>query len=260
MRHETGARATPWRANGGSARASGTRRPVTKRQARSSRLAWRIFLLIPAAPGFRGSGEPTRVQPLGRPSGPVGGHESVDTDDRFSARHPHEAQRYWPEAEADEAPTERRGVVVLALGDGRREHPDLAAVEPDALVEPPHLLVLGLGVREEDLGRTRLENDVPPGGSDHVGEALADEDHGGVLLPKRAEPLLDLLAEHGVQRGDPCLLDDEEAGALLPQPALHLVEKVKKNRDQVPFAEVHEMADLEDLERAGTETVIVRIE
>src|SRR5438034_862325 len=144
MRHET---ATPWRANGCSARASGSRRPVIQRQARSSRLAWRILLLIQAAPGFRGSGEPTRVQPLGRPSRPVGGHESVDTDDRFSARHPHEAQRYWPEAEADEAPAERRGVVVLALGDGHREHLDLAAVEPDALVEPPHLLVLRLRIR-----------------------------------------------------------------------------------------------------------------
>src|SRR2546427_1280938 len=144
MRHETGARATPWRANGGSARASGSRRPVIQRQARSCRLAWRTLLLIRAAPGFRGAGEPARAQPLRGPSRRVGGHEAVDTDDRFTTRHPDEAQCHRPEAGADEPPAEWRGVVVLALGDGGREHPDLAAVEPDALVEPPHLLVLGL--------------------------------------------------------------------------------------------------------------------
>src|SRR5437016_5887164 len=233
MRHETGARATPWRANGGSARASGSRRPVIQRQARSSRLAWRIRLLIQAAPGFRGSGEPTRVQPLGRPSRPVGGHESVDTDDRFSARHPNEAQCYWPEAQADEAPAERRGVVVLALGDGHREHLDLAAVKPDALVEQPDLLALGLGVRQKDLSWTRLENDVPPDGPHHVREALADEDHGGVLLPERPEPLFDLLTEQGIERGDPRLFDDEQARALLLQPTLDPVEAVEEDRDQV---------------------------
>src|SRR6266550_1160595 len=126
MRHETEARATPWRANGGAARASGPGRPGIQRQARSSRLTWRILLLIRAAPGFRGAGEPTCVQPLSRPRRSVGGHEPVHTDDRFTARHPNEAQRDRPEAEADEPPAERRGVVVLALGNRRREHLDLA--------------------------------------------------------------------------------------------------------------------------------------
>src|SRR3989454_3483312 len=134
-----GSTATPWRANGGAARASGPRRPMIHRQARSFRLAWGILLSVQVAPGFRGAAEATRVQPLRRPRRPVGGDESVDTDDRFTPRHPHEAQRYWPEAEADEAPAEGCGVVVLALGNGCREHLDLAAVEPNALVEPPHL-------------------------------------------------------------------------------------------------------------------------
>src|SRR5216684_976224 len=50
----------------------------------------------------------------------------------------------------------------------------------------------GLRVRQEDPGRAGLEDDVATGRADDVGQALADEDHGRVLLPERPEPLLDL--------------------------------------------------------------------
>src|SRR5437870_13087386 len=99
MRHETEASVSPRRANGDAARASGPRRPAIQRQAGSFRLAWGILLSIQTAPRFGGSSEPARMQPRRGPSRAVGGHKSVDTDDRFTARHSDEAQCYWPEAE-----------------------------------------------------------------------------------------------------------------------------------------------------------------
>src|SRR5260370_176280 len=151
-------------------------------------------------PGLSGAVEASPTKPLGRPPASVAGHQLVHRKDGLTASHPREAQGHRAEPEADQAPTERRRVVVLALGDRHREQVDLAAVEPDPLVEPSHLLALGLRVRQEDLGRARFENDAATGRPDHVGQALADEHHGRVLLPERPEPLLDLLAEDAVER------------------------------------------------------------
>ena len=47
---------------------------------------------------------------------------------------------------------------------------------------------------------------------------------------------------------------------LFPQPPLDPVEEVEEDGDQVLFAEVHEMADLEDLKRAGAEAVLLGVE
>src|SRR5205807_4086405 len=90
--------------------------------------------------------------------------------------------------------------------------------------------------------------------------ALAAEHPGRVLLPERPEPLLDLLPEDAVERGDPGLLDDQEARASLPEPLLDPVKEVEQYRDQGLLAEVHQMADLEDLEGARAEAVLCRVE
>src|SRR5207302_9536060 len=69
-------------------------------------------------PGLSGAVEASATEPLGRPPASMPRHQLVHRQDGLTASHPREAQSYRAEPEADQAPAERRCVVVLALGVG----------------------------------------------------------------------------------------------------------------------------------------------
>src|SRR5438034_1298963 len=92
----------------------------------------------------------------------MGGHLLFDLDDSLPPRHSNKAQGYGPQPKANEPSSQGRQYVILPLGKGRCEDLDLSTVETDALVEPADVLALGFGIREQDLGRTGLEDDVVP--------------------------------------------------------------------------------------------------
>ena len=190
----------------------------------------------------------------------MAGHQLVHGHHGLAPGHSDEAQGHGAQVEADQAPPEGGHVVVLPLGDGHRQHPRLPAVEADALVEPTHLLALRLGVRQEDLRRARLQDEVAPHRTDHVCQALTDEDHGRILLAERPEPLLELLPEQGVQGRDPGLLDDQERRALVPEPLLDPVEQVEQHGDEILLPQRHQVAHLEDLEAARAQAVDRRVQ
>src|SRR5262245_49803341 len=104
-------------------------------------------------------------------------HLLVDLDDSFPPRHSHEAESYRPQPKADEPPSQRGQYVILPLRKGGRQDLQLTAVQTDPFVEPAHMVAFGLGIREEDLRRTGLKDDVTSRGVHDIRHALTHEDH-----------------------------------------------------------------------------------
>src|SRR5438552_16270498 len=169
----------------------------------------------------------------------MGGHLLFDLDDSLPPRHSNKAQGYGPQPKANEPSSQGRQYVILPLGKGRCEDLDLSTVETDALVEPADVLALGFGIREQDLGRTGLEDDVVPRRVDHVRHTLAHEHDRGVLLPEGPQPALHGGPEKRMERRDPGLLDDEQRWRPRLQSLFYAVEEVEEDRYRVLLPERH---------------------
>src|SRR5438105_15145030 len=100
-------------------------------------------------------------------------HLLVDLDDSFPPRHSDEAEGYRPQPEADEPPSQRGQYVILPLRKGGCQDLELPAIQADPFVEPADVVALGLGIREKNLCRTGLEDDVATRRVHHVRHALA---------------------------------------------------------------------------------------
>src|SRR5439155_15839007 len=190
----------------------------------------------------------------------MGGHLLFDLDDGLPPRHSNKAQGYGPQPKANEPSSQGRQYVILPLGKGRCEDLDLSTVETDALVEPADVLALGFGIREQDLGRTGLKDDVVPRRVDHVRHALAHEHHRCVPLPEGPQPTLHRSPEERMERRDPCLLDDEQRWSPLLQPLLHSVKEVEKDWDKMLLPKRHQVGHLEELESTLTKILSLSIE
>src|SRR3989454_665215 len=190
----------------------------------------------------------------------MGGPLLFDRDDSPPPRHSNKAQGYGPQPKANEPSSQGRQYVILPLGKGRCEDLDLSTVETDALVEPADVLALGFGIREQDLGRTGLEDDVVPRRVDHVRHALAHEYHRGVLLPEGPQPALHRGPEERMERRDPCFLDDEQRWSPRLQPLLYSVKEVEEDRHEMFLPKRHQVGHLEDLEPALTQVLGLSIE
>src|SRR5438270_10601627 len=76
-----------------------------------------VLLSLRRREGIRLRLEPASAQPGGGPAWSMSGDESVHVEDRFSAGHAGEAESHGAEPEVNEASAERRGVVIMALGE-----------------------------------------------------------------------------------------------------------------------------------------------
>src|SRR3989475_3010159 len=175
-------------------------------------------------------------------------HLLVDWADTTPPRHSDEAEGYRPEPQADEPPSQRGHYVILPLRKSARQDLELPAVQTDPFVKPTDVVALGLGIRQEDLRRTGLEDDVATRGVHDVRHALAHENHRGVLLPQSPEPALHRVPKKRVERRDPRFLDDEQRGRPFLQALLDSVKEVEKDRHEMLLPECHQMRHVEDLE------------
>ncbi len=78
-------------------------------------------------------------------------------------------------------------------------------------------------------------------------------------LAENLEPLPDLVAEHGMTEHQPSLIQKYQARRAI-EPLLDPVEEIGKGRYEITLAHVHELFNLEALERAKREAVFFRVE
>src|SRR5260370_1129961 len=103
---------------------------------------------------------------------------------------PDKSERRWRQREAEQAPPERRYVVVVLLGRGRRDHFNLRIGEPEFAVEFRRLWITRLGVGQIKLGRAGLQNHVADWAVGNIRQALRGQHHRRVLLAAGAQPPL----------------------------------------------------------------------
>ena len=119
------------------------------------------------------------------------------------------------ERELEQPPSERRDVIVVALGRGLGDDLDLAIGESEALVHLAARGVLRLGIGQIELGWAGLEDYVAMRRVGDLAEALGREHDGRVFLAQRAQPLLDLRAEDAVGEHHPGFVENDERRAAI---------------------------------------------
>ena len=106
----------------------------------------------------------------------------------LSARGSDEGECDGPETEIDQSAAERRGVVVLALRRRLRDQSDLPIREPDAAIERTRLRCARFWIREQQLRRTALQQEIAERRSHYLREALAHE-HDGCVAHTAEHPV-----------------------------------------------------------------------
>src|SRR5690606_28143591 len=101
----------------------------------------------------------------------------------------------------------------VALGRGAREDLDLPVIEAKATIDSRDLRLDSPLVRQQEPRRAAFDDRGRDGAAVDVAEALRREDHRGVLLPQRLQPLAELIREGIVIEREPALVDDEQRGA-----------------------------------------------
>ena len=170
-----------------------------------------------------------------------------------------EGQRHGTERHVEESASFRRDDVIFALGNGGRDNLDLALVEADPLVEFARPALARSAVGQTDLRRAGFLQHVDDAGSLSVGDRLRGQHHGAVCLAQNFQPFPDLVAEHGMSEHQPGLIEDDEAGRS-SEALFDAAEQIGEHRHEIAVAHVHELLDLECLERAKRQTIGFGIE
>src|SRR5580704_8260463 len=121
---------------------------------------WRAAAGIAALPVFCPIVQSSDAKPLARPSISMFGDQLMCLQNVCLRSRTDEGQSGLSERQIEEAPPGRRKVVVLALRYGERQHFDLPAGQTELAIEICGDGILRLGIGEQNLRRTRLENHV----------------------------------------------------------------------------------------------------
>src|SRR5260370_23369173 len=170
-----------------------------------------------------------------------------------------ERQSGRAERELEQAPSERRYIIVVTLGRCLRDNLDLPIGQPEAPVHIARRGILRFRVRKVKLGWTRLENHVAMRGVGDLCEALRRQHHGGVLLTQGPQPLLDFCAERAIGQHDPGFVEDDERRPAV-QALIDAVEQIGDDGNNYLWPHRHQRLQLEGDERLFEQDITVSIE
>src|SRR5690606_38305238 len=118
------------------------------------------------------------AQPCAREAGHAGiQQDAVDVTLVLLGGSPRKGERGWPQVKIEQAISQARLVVVVALRLSGRDNLDLSAVQAEALVDRANLRFGRLRVRQEDATCAAFDNGRRNARILDVGQALRSEDH-----------------------------------------------------------------------------------